>query len=416
MRNTICIFFCLLLTVNATATTRKVLFIGNSYTYTNSMPSMLQSFAAAQGDTLIFNQSDPGGYTLEEHSTYAPTISLIFSQPWDIVVLQEQSELPSFPPDQVDTQVYPYAHILDSMIHANDSCTQTMFMMTWGHADGDPANCSSYPVICSYDGMQGRLRESYMQMTQNNNAIVAPVGAAWKVVRDSFPALWLYQSDSIHPIITGSYLQTCVLYGSIFHRRASGCSYLGGVAASDAAVLQRIADKVTTDSLYQWQQYGHYPAAVFTASVSGTSASFADGDPISATHTWSFGDATTDTSLSPLHAYAGPGHYVVSHTVANACFSETQTDTISVTTTGAHIIQGLPASPLSIASGNGTVTITSLIAQAYSQLEVYAIDGRSIGTYPFSADKVVLHLPPGMYIFKAADPQGTAASGRFVTY
>ncbi len=45
------------------ASTRKVLFIGNSYTYMNSMPTMLQAFANAMGDTLIFDESDPGGYT-----------------------------------------------------------------------------------------------------------------------------------------------------------------------------------------------------------------------------------------------------------------------------------------------------------------------------------------------------------------
>ncbi|MBS1688716.1 MAG: hypothetical protein JSS96_08325, partial [Bacteroidetes bacterium] len=91
----ILIFSLLLLSWTSYATTRKVLFIGNSYTYTNNMPSMLQSLAAEMGDTLVFNQSTPGGYTLEEHCSYSPTISLILSQQWDIVVLQEQSELPS---------------------------------------------------------------------------------------------------------------------------------------------------------------------------------------------------------------------------------------------------------------------------------------------------------------------------------
>ena len=186
------------------ATTRKVLFIGNSYTYTNNMPLMLQQLSASLGDTLIYDESDPGGYTLAQHSAYAPTIAKIFSQQWDIVVLQEQSELPSFPPAEVDTEVYPYAHKLDSMIHANDSCTQTIFLMTWGHGNGDPLNCGSYPAICTYDGMQIRLRESYMQMTQDNHAIVAPVGVAWKMVMDSIPSIWLYISDSSHPLPTGS--------------------------------------------------------------------------------------------------------------------------------------------------------------------------------------------------------------------
>jgi hypothetical protein len=129
------------------------------------------------------------------------------------VVLQEQSEMPSFPPAEVDTEVYPYAHALDSMIHANDSCTQTMFLMTWGHANGDPLNCASYPVICTYAGMQQRLHDSYMEMTQLNHAIVAPVGVAWREMIDSFaPGIWLYITDSSHPNIYGSFLEASVVY------------------------------------------------------------------------------------------------------------------------------------------------------------------------------------------------------------
>src|SRR6185369_11530052 len=123
--------------------------------------------------------------TFQQHTTNATTISGIFSQPWDIVVLQEQSQMPSFPPAQVATDVYPFAARLDSFVHANDTCTQTMFMMTWGRKYGDAMNCPSYPVVCAYVGMQSRLRDSYLQMTQDNHATVAPMGSAWKVIIDS---------------------------------------------------------------------------------------------------------------------------------------------------------------------------------------------------------------------------------------
>ena len=401
----------------AHATKRKVLFIGNSYTYTNAMPAMLQAFAAAKGDTLIFDQSDPGGYTFELHSTYAPTIALIFSQQWDVVVLQEQSELPAFPPGQVDTQVYPYAHILDSMVHANDSCTETMFMMTWGHADGDPPNCAYYPPICTYDGMQQSLRESYLQMALDNNADVAPVGAAWKVERDSFPGLWLYQSDSDHPVGPGSYLEASVLYASIFHKPATGCTYLDGLTTANATILQHIADKVVLDSIATWQSHGHYPYAGFSYSTAGSSVTFTNDEPITTAHTWAFGDGATDTTASPSHTYTGSGVYVVAHTVTTGCFSETLTDTLHIGTTAVQDIDQLAGAPRILQQGNGTVTIDFSAAGNYTDLDVCSADGRVVGHYTLSANKATLNLTPGLYIYNATSQnKGAATRGKFVTY
>jgi len=405
----IVLFILLLLSCTSYATIRKVLFIGNSYTYTNSMPSMLQSVAAAMGDTLIFDQSTPGGYTLQEHLSYAPTIALISSQQWDIVVLQEQSEFPSFPPSQVDTQVYPYAHKLDSIIHVNYSCTQTMFMMTWGHANGDPANCAYYPVICTYDGMQRRLRESYLQMTKDNNAIVAPVGAAWKLARDSFPSIGLYQSDDSHPALAGSYLQACILYSSIFHKHTTGCTYLAGVSPADAAILQRIADKVTIDSLTQWQQHGHYPYAGFTYTLSGNTATFTSDNPIITANEWTFGDGIDNTTLNPTHTYSSDGYYAVSHTVSNSCFTETQTDTLHIEKTGINNLS--QNSLLKIAVQGSSISFMSSGNDPLDQMNIYGIDGKNIGHYVFINNKVTIDLPPGIYIYRAFSHFGNLISG-----
>ena len=409
VKNTFLLFSALIITSQSLyATTRKVLFIGNSYTYVNSVPAMLQSFATAKGDTLVYDMSAVGGYTLQQHSTDATTISKIFSQQWDIVVLQEQSQLPAFPPAQVDTEVYPYAHKLDSMIHANDTCTQTMFMMTWGHQNGDPMNCASYPVICTYAGMQGRLRESYMQMTMDNNAIVAPVGAAWKVVIDSFPSINLFQADSSHAAMTGSYLETAVLYVSIFHRQARGCSYTAGLATTDVQTLQRIADKVTLDSLSQWQQYGHYPYSAFDHLTSGHTVTYTNHSTHASNYTWSFGDGGSDAATNPVHYYTANGTYTVSLTVHTNCFTETRTDTVHIGTLG--ISSGMEQKyPVAVRySGNGDVTF-AIPDGIYDMLEVYDISGRKVTAYELNGSNINAHFQPGFYVFKAWSYDGKAS-------
>lgn len=162
------------------AQTKNVLFLGNSYTAVNNLPQTLKDLSLSLGDSITFDSNTPGGYTLQGHSTNVTSLAKINQQAWDYVILQEQSQLPSFSPVQVATDVYPFARALDSLILTNDSCTETIFYMTWA-SNGDAANCASYPPICNWDdGMQQRLRDSYMQMGLNNHATVSPVGVAWK--------------------------------------------------------------------------------------------------------------------------------------------------------------------------------------------------------------------------------------------
>ncbi len=401
------------------ATVRKVYFVGNSYTYTNSMPDMLRDFTTAKGDTITYSMSAPGGYTFQQHTTNATTIAGIFSQQWDIVVLQEQSQMPSFPPAQVATDVYPYAARLDSFINANDTCTETMFMMTWGRRNGDAMNCAGYPIVCTYAGMQIRLRDSYMQMALDNHASVAPMGAAWKIVIDSFPLIDLYQVDSSHPSIAGSYLQACVFYASIFHRPASGCSYLGGLASATAQTLQRIADKVVLDSMAQWQQNGHYPYAAYahTQPVANTVA-FSNQSQRATGYYWNFGDGNTSTATNPSHTYLSSGVYTVSFTVSNDCFSFTRRDTIHVgIVTGAGSVAAGNAAVRLRQSGGGQVTFVMPDSHEYDVLEVYDATGRTIRRHEQNSGNITDTFAPGFYFFRACSTdRNNAVVCKFVVY
>ena len=173
--------------IPAQAQVTEILFIGNSYTYVNDLPLLLKNVALSFGDTIVSDQNTPGGYQLIQHSTNTTTLSKIASRNWDFVVIQEQSQKPSFSPSQVANDVYPYAQILNDSIKSNYSCSESIFYMTWGRKNGDAGNCASNPSICTYAGMQQRLRDSYMQMSSDNNATTSPVGVAWATVRDSFP-------------------------------------------------------------------------------------------------------------------------------------------------------------------------------------------------------------------------------------
>src|SRR5512135_2083048 len=73
----------------------RVLFIGNSYTYVNDLPSTFVQLARSGGHEVEVGVAAPGGWTLADHARSPETLSTLNSAKWDFVVLQEQSQIPS---------------------------------------------------------------------------------------------------------------------------------------------------------------------------------------------------------------------------------------------------------------------------------------------------------------------------------
>ena len=194
------IYFLFFFPITIFGQSKDVLFIGNSYTFSNNMPQMVSDIALSFGDTMDFESSTPGGATFNSHSTNTTTLNKISQKPWDYVVLQAQSQEPSFPPNQVANDVYPYAQTLIDSIASNSSCTEPIFFMTWGRKFGDQQNCPFYPPICTYTGMQQRLRESYLEMAFTHNATCFP----WEWLGKSLffkIVLEFISPDNSHPSI-----------------------------------------------------------------------------------------------------------------------------------------------------------------------------------------------------------------------
>ena len=322
----ICLFLPLLIIAQQK---KEVLFIGNSYTYVNDLPNLVKQIALSFGDSLIYDSSTPGGATFNTHANNTQTLAKINQQQWDYVVLQAQSQEPSFSASQVANDTYPYAKILVDSIHANSICTEPLFFMTWGRKYGDQQNCQNYPPICTYQGMQQRLRESYLEMAFTNSAICAPIGMAWKKSIDIDSTLNLYTADNSHPSIYGSYLAACTFYATIFKKSAVGSAYWPNAIDSLTALsLQQIGSSTVLDSFGVWN--------IFNAELDF----YQDNDSVSFTNlstnyeslVWDFGDGVTSFDENPNHVYTSSGNYTItlSALTKDGCLLDTSLVTISV--------------------------------------------------------------------------------------
>ncbi|MDR2914098.1 MAG: SGNH/GDSL hydrolase family protein [Tannerella sp.] len=196
----------------------QVMFIGNSYTYYHQMPEIIKEIAATQEMNITYTAFYPGGARLKGHLENQELIQAIKKGKWDYVVIQEQSSAPAMPGRHVAQHVYPAAQTLDSLIHTHNKTAKVIFYMTWGHKDGCQVPVENYPLINTYEGMQERLKISYLEMTYQNNAWCAPVGMAWKQVRRERPDYILYWPDRSHPSVLGSYLAANVIFATIYQK------------------------------------------------------------------------------------------------------------------------------------------------------------------------------------------------------
>jgi hypothetical protein len=301
---------------------RSALFIGNSYTFFNGLPQLVEQLALANGDSLIADSYAPGGYTFNNHFNDVNCLAKINSKEWDFVILQAQSQEPAFSPAQVNAQTLPYALKLDSVIKANHACSKTVFFETWGRKFGDASNCAAYPPICTYTGMQNRLKQSYKSFADLSSGIMAPAGEAFRESISQNPGLELYNADQSHPSLEGSYLSACVFYETLFQKSVVSNTFISSVNSNTATFLQTIAHEVVRDSLAIWNLGIHLPWADFTYTNTGTSTFQFQSNSGNLNLLWYFGDGSFSSGAMPSHSYSVSGNYTVSHVVQDACLKD----------------------------------------------------------------------------------------------
>ena len=385
---------------------KKVLFLGNSYTAYNNLQQMVADVALSAGDTVIFGSNTPGGYTLQGHSTDATSLSLIAAGDWDHVVLQEQSQRPSFPISQVQSSVFPYARALDSIAHALNPCVQTVFYMTWGRKNGDASNCAVWPPVCTYSGMDSLLRLRYMQMATDNDALVSPAGAVWRHIRLNLPGIELYQTDESHPSLAGSYAVACAFYSVLFRKNPNLIAFDAGLDPMIATQIRQAAKDVAYDSLSTWLVDAYDAQANFGYSPSGLQVSFINNSAFADDFVWDFGDGATSNLPNPIHQYTAPGNFQVSLTASNCFSTDVSTSNLNVISTGWQDVSEVGAL---YPNPSGNNLYWKAREGAILQLDIFSLEGICVKSLAYPLPPICIEdLPAGNYAVRLVFENGVA--------
>ena len=210
----------------------RVLFIGNSYTYGNDLPSIVKQLAAKEPRSLETGMVAKPAYSLQQHWKDGEALKEIKRVRWDFVVIQEQSGR------QIgysgDGKNYP--KLFASEIKGIKA--KAVLFVPW--VDQDKL------------GGQAAVSQAYARMAREIGAILAPVGGAWENALNGKPRIVLHASDTHHANPSGSYLAACVFYSLFYNKSPEGLSrqifdpadphkLLVGLVPADAARLQHVA-------------------------------------------------------------------------------------------------------------------------------------------------------------------------------
>ena len=119
--------------------------------------------------------------------------------------------------------------------------------MQWGYRDGTPV-CDNR----DFDEMQAQLHSCYMDIANELDAMVAPVGTAWQNAVTQDPQLDLWHRDGLHSSEKGTYLAACVFYAVVYQQSPEGLTYTAGLPEETAGFLQSIAAETVLINPDRW--------------------------------------------------------------------------------------------------------------------------------------------------------------------
>jgi hypothetical protein len=188
----------------------RVLFIGNSYTYFNDLPSVIADLAHDARETrpILAEQLTVGGATLESHLEGGEAVRRIRAGsgrgPWDVVVFQEQSTRPL----EDTAKMYRAVRALAAEVRRVGA--QPALYVTWARLARPRA--------------QDTLSLVYKRIAAEIGALVVPVGEAWAAIRGTDDAVGpsLFIADGSHPSPAGTYLAASTFYATLYGKSPVG--------------------------------------------------------------------------------------------------------------------------------------------------------------------------------------------------
>lgn len=176
----------------------RILFVGNSLTYFNDLPGLVEEEAAKRGVQVTADMLAYPNYAIIDHWNDGEVQELVKDGGYDFLVIQQGPSSQAW-----GRQVlFEYGEKFNTL--CNTYGIQLAYFMVW-------------PSRTYYDTFPGVIK-NYKEAAMSTNSILCPVGESWKRHFDRTGDFSFYGTDGFHPSLKGSTSAARIIVNRLFQR------------------------------------------------------------------------------------------------------------------------------------------------------------------------------------------------------
>jgi hypothetical protein len=260
---------------NEQANSKTILFIGNSLTYYNDMPQILQQMFKSQKLNYDVRQCTYSGISLTQHlnrkikqttsnnaelsalgiSDTSETVKLLQLKKWNFVVLQDGT-VRLLIPEVKNYMVIPAVQTFKEKLKGTQ--TELILFETWPSLDTFPKQycypkriidhavekdmCCS-PIMHSIEEEAQLIKSAYDTVALATNIPTVPTTNCFMEIIKQYPNINLAHDINSHPSKLGAYLNACLFYKCFTKQKATTIKYRAGIDKKTVKIIQDVVDK-----------------------------------------------------------------------------------------------------------------------------------------------------------------------------
>lgn len=216
---------------------RRVLLVGNSFTYFHDCDSMLLQISRSQGLDLALGEFLKGGQTFGQHLNLPRTSEAIAAGSYRFAFIQDQSSNAArYSRDKRKDVLENTKELKRRILQASPDC-QVILERTWSFEGEDFAGFGSLA------GLDRHIEKGTAEIARKADVWRSPIGIGFNTVRAERPDINLFEPDAKHQSAAGSYLKCCINYLVITGKPFTGTVATCGVDPEVAAYLRKVAER-----------------------------------------------------------------------------------------------------------------------------------------------------------------------------
>ena len=173
---------------------KRLLFFGNSHTAIHDVPGIVARLLRAGAGWDVETTVSADGLLLDARGSHRPSLELIDSQRWDVVVLQAQ--------DYSSSGLYTYSTAgAEALVRrARATGARPILFAEWPRAGIEES---------------ARIVATYAVISAHEPACLPPIPESFDEARRLAPGLVLHEPDGNHASPTGAFLAALILYAAV---------------------------------------------------------------------------------------------------------------------------------------------------------------------------------------------------------